>query len=490
MLFSFVAIVILLFLSWRFLHTSGDTAPEAVVDRGEVTVSISVSGALEAASLSELGFPQPGRLSALLVEEGQVVETGELLATIGSSAAAADRARAVANLREAEANREALLNGLPLEERIVSSTTVEQARVAYENTIETETEKIAVAKASLYSTDLVARTTNPEEDTTAPIVSGSYNCEDDGSYQLDIYRSAANSGYSIRYSGLEEGVVEASFTQPVKLGECGLSLQFTSGDRYGGSEWSIDIPNLNSNTYSNRLRSLELTEQQAEANIEAAKYVYELAKDSAANQLASPRIEDLITANARVSAAQASVLLADAELEEKAIYAPFSGQIAKIHTAIGETTSESVIDLVANENFSLVARVPEIDIAKLSIGQNTEASFDAAANEQIAGEISFISPIATVIDGVSYFETTIRFNNQPDWFRDGLNADINVFLEKETDVLRLPNRFINKTTSGSYVYLKRGRNEVATTSISVTHVGSNGYSAISGINEGDIVIAR
>ena len=64
--------------------------------------------------------------------------------------------------------------------------------------------------------------------------------------------------------------------------------------------------------------------------------MYELAKDSAESQTAAPRIEDLIAANSRVSAAQAGVMRAEADLEENAIYAPFNGQIAKIHIAIGE----------------------------------------------------------------------------------------------------------------------------------------------------------
>ena len=173
---TLVTFTLVLFLVWQFLHNPNDTYPEAQVERGEVSSSISVSGALEAAALSELGFAQPGRLSALMVETGQTVQAGELLATIGSSAAAAERARAIAALREAEANREALLNGLTLEERAISSTTVQQAKTAYENTLDTENEKVAVAKATLYSTDLVARTNDPEENTTAPLVSGSYTC--------------------------------------------------------------------------------------------------------------------------------------------------------------------------------------------------------------------------------------------------------------------------------------------------------------------------
>ena len=145
---------------------------------------------------------------------------------------------------------------------------------------------------------------------------------------------------------------------------------------------------------------------------------------------------------------------------------------------------------MANDNFSLIARVPEIDIAKITTGQRIEASFDASAEDRIPGEVYFISPIATVIDGVSYFETTIRFNEQPEWFRDGLNADIDVFIDKNPDTLRLPNRFINESTSGAYVYLKQKSGQIATSSISVTQIGSNGYSAINGLNEGDTVVAR
>lgn len=483
-----VVTLLIVAIFWSFLGKSEVAVTTTTVTRGEVSESISVSGSLEADQLAALGFPQPARLSALFIKEGAVVFAGDLLATVGSGATAADREQAIAQLREAEANREILLNGLTLEDRAVSSSTVAQAKTAYENTIISEEEKVSVAKATLYSTDLAARAIDAEEDSPAPTVSGSYQCENQGEYTVEVYRSSTNSGYSIRYSGLEEGVAPVSVDQPVALGDCGLSLQFTDEAFYGNSIWIIEIPNKHSVSYVSRLRNYELTQKQASANIDAARYVYELAEKSFIQQIAAPRIEDLIVANARVAGAQANIRRADALLADNAIYAPFDGVIAKIYTNIGETTAGPVLDMVASQSFSLVARVPEIDIAKLEVNQYVEAIFDAASDSRLSGVLSFISPIATVIDGVSYFETTITFNESPPWFRDGLNADIDIFLTTKNDTLRIPNRYIIETEAGHAVRVLRNK-DIATTSIQVTLTGTNGYSAITGLTDGDVIVA-
>lgn len=114
--------------------------------------------------------------------------------------------------------------------------------------------------------------------------------------------------------------------------------------------------------------------------------------------------------------------------------------------------------------------------------------FDARASEILTGEVSFISLKETEIDGVSYYEAIIKLKELPTWIRSGLNADVEIIISEQTDSLRIPKRFAIKTADGYEVLVKK--NEVtATTSIKVELEGNNGYFAITGLNEGDILIA-
>ena len=69
---------------WVVFSRPENTQAEAVVDRGDVTRSITVSGYLEADNVADLSFPQSARITALLVREGDWVSAGDVLATTGN----------------------------------------------------------------------------------------------------------------------------------------------------------------------------------------------------------------------------------------------------------------------------------------------------------------------------------------------------------------------------------------------------------------------
>ena len=69
------------------------------VERGTVESLVSISGATKARSTAELAFPSPGVVSRVYVREGDVVEAGTILATLGAEELVASRASALADLR-------------------------------------------------------------------------------------------------------------------------------------------------------------------------------------------------------------------------------------------------------------------------------------------------------------------------------------------------------------------------------------------------------
>jgi multidrug efflux pump subunit AcrA (membrane-fusion protein) len=114
--------------------------------------------------------------------------------------------------------------------------------------------------------------------------------------------------------------------------------------------------------------------------------------------------------------------------------------------------------------------------------------FDAKADEQLTGTISFISLKSTEIDGVSYYEAYIQMDSTPSWLRSGLNADINIILSETVDTLRIPKRFLIEENGIYSVLLTQGE-AYATTTIEVTLKGNDGFIAITGLNSGDVIVA-
>ncbi|MCA9362809.1 efflux RND transporter periplasmic adaptor subunit [Candidatus Kaiserbacteria bacterium] len=459
------------------------------VDTGSVRELVSVSGIAEAEQTAELAFPVTGIVESVTVEVGDEIQAGDTLITLEAQAYYADRQDAQATLAQAIANRNELLNGPTNQARVVTNETVIAKKAALATTIENEEQKVANAYRTLLSSDLVAYSTNSNEDAVAPTISGTYDCLTEGVYNLKLFSSGAVSGYSFRLSGLENGVYSATVNQPAAFGNCGLQIQFDADSNYNNSEWEVFIPNTKSSSYVTNRNAHALAVTQAESAIALAEQALTLSESDAINQNAPARTEAIARADAAVASAQAKLSRINATIADRVLKAPFSGVITDIDVLPGETvTTAPVVTLLASGEFEVTARIPEIDIGKLEVGQKTEMVFDAKSDDIVTGKISFISLKSTEIDGVAYYEAIIQLDQIPTWMRSGLNADIEVIIKESTGSVRVPKRFVVETTTGHEVLVLRD-GKVASTTIEVLLTGNDGFMSITGLNEGDIVVA-
>jgi multidrug efflux pump subunit AcrA (membrane-fusion protein) len=476
------------FLSLQHDQTADWTT--ATVERGNVTEVVSVSGFTEAPNLAELSFPTSGLVSGIFVNEGSDVAAGDLLASIGSEALVSERERTLASLRAAEASRAELLAGPTSESRAVTSATIAQAEAAYQQTIGTELTKIRNAEQALRSNDLQAYTLDDNDDEPAPVITGSYTCDDEGEYLLSVYNSGTRSGYSFRLSGLETNTYSVTTDQPTSIGDCGLAIEWSPDVTYGNTEWVIPVPNTRSSSYVTVLNAYNLAVTQAEQNITAAREALRLAENRGTAANAAPRVEALIRANAEVQLAQANLATIDAQLADRAIVAPFAGVVTDVALVPGEVArADTVITLLSQDEFEVQARIPEIDITKIEPAQKVRVNFDAKRDETLTGTIRFVSPLPTEIDGVAYFETLVALDNTPTWLKAGLNADIDIIITEATDVLRLPERFLTRTTDGTYEALIPEGETLTTTAVETGVRGNEGYIEVISLSEGATVVA-
>jgi HlyD family secretion protein len=462
----------------------------AKVERGDVAQIVSVSGFVEAKNTAELAFPTTGIVTEVFVDEGATVKQGQVLATLGSSQQVAQRNEALAALQGAEARLEKLLKGADATDKDLAQVKLQNAELALARTQAQEQQKVDNAMAVLLSDNLEALSVDPKESAEAPTVTGTYTCEEKGTYTLNVYGSNAYTRYSYRMSGLEEGVSAIATQQPAPLGSCGLFIQFDPEGLYEGSTWIIEIPNTRSGTYVANESSYKLAvKQQADAVAEAEEAL-DIARLEAAGVTGDARSEDVREAQASRAQAEAQIANIDALLSDRSIVAPFDGAITDVSILKGEAASlDPVITLLSSDAFELKVRIPEIDITKLEVGQLVTAVFDAKPSEVQSGSIAYISPLAVIIDGVAYFEATIGLETKPSWLRSGLNADVDIVVARKENVLRVPRRFVIENPDGTYsVRVPRG-SQTATTTINPEFSGNDGFIEVTGLKEGDTVVA-
>jgi len=479
-----------LFLLVDAVRTQKPDWVTAQVDRGTVSQIVSVSGFIEAKNTAQLAFPSSGVVTEVYAHEGQHVVEGEVLATLASSQLVAQRNEALAGLQLAEASYDKLVAGADAPDRTIAALNVQNAEQSLARTIEEENAKVENAQKTLRSSDLSALSADPIEESPAPSVTGTYTCDTEGSYMLEVYASNAPTRFSYKFTGLETGSRPVSVDQPAALGSCGLYVQFSPDESYAGSKWTIDIPNTRSSSYVTNKNAYDLAKQQADNAIQAAREVLALTQEQSASVEAAPRSENVREADAAVRQAQAKIAQIDALLADRSIIAPFDGMVTSVEIVRGETAPiDPVVTVLASDAFELKTRIPEIDITKLEVGQDVEAVFDAQPFDIRTGNISYISPLAIIIDGVAYFEATIELDEMPSWIKSGLNADVDIIVDKRDAVLRIPKRFLIESTDNLYSVRVQSGNAYATTSVTPSFMGNDGFVEITGLNEGDTVIA-
>jgi HlyD family secretion protein len=107
------------------------------------------------------------------------------------------------------------------------------------------------------------------------------------------------------------------------------------------------------------------------------------------DQIAEVRPVDVNVARSQVSAAQARVARAQAELDLATVRSPQDGQVLKIHTRPGELVgTQGIINLGQTQRMVAVAEVYELDVSHIRTGQTaTVISKNNAFSEVLHGKV-------------------------------------------------------------------------------------------------------
>jgi HlyD family secretion protein len=149
-----------------------------------------------------------------------------------------------------------------------------------------------------------------------------------------------------------------------------------------------------------------------------------------------------------------------------------------------------MVSLMSDNNFKITANVPEVDVAKLSVGEEADVTLDAyGADVPFNAVVDLIDPAETVIQGVSTYKVTLRFVKKDERIRSGMTANIDIKTAKKEDVLYLPARSVITKDGKKYVKIPNGLTETLETEVTVGLRGSDGsIEILSGLNEGDTIV--
>ena len=157
----------------------------------------------------------------------------------------------------------------------------------------------------------------------------------------------------------------------------------------------------------------------------------------------------LSAANARASLVRArtNLELAADKLDDVTLRAPISGTIVErtveqgqVVTGTRDLTGGTVLMRMADLNEVQVRMlVDETDIGRLEPGLPADITVEAYPNRTFRGSVLKIEPQAVVEQNVTMFAVLTRIANEEDLLRPGMNADVEVVIGRQEDVLAVAN---------------------------------------------------
>jgi membrane fusion protein (multidrug efflux system) len=164
-----------------------------------------------------------------------------------------------------------------------------------------------------------------------------------------------------------------------------------------------------------------------------------------------------------LEAAKASWELARLQLSYTEIRSPIAGtvtqrldlvKVGNTVTPIGgviESADSSLFVVEDLDTLMLRVNVPERELAKLSVGQPAELTFDAVPGRTFRGEVALISP--SIDPATATFGTRIRVKETGGLLRPGMFARVAIVYERKPDALQIPRTALLDTDGEPKVFV-------------------------------------
>jgi len=196
--------------------------------------------------------------------------------------------------------------------------------------------------------------------------------------------------------------------------------------------------------------------QKAAAELQQAKQAYERAEELQKRQLIpKQQLDDAETSlhakqasyesslqnaknlRASIQASEATMKLAERQLRDTEIRAPFDGYVEKRLVNLGELvkTQMPVMAVVRVDPLKVIAEIPEKMAPWISVGQPVELHVDAYPDRPFTGKISRISPAVNTSTRAFPFEALVP--NRDGALKPGTFARVHIESGKVDDVLTL-----------------------------------------------------
>lgn len=522
------------------------TGRTIAAQRGTVSETVTATGTVETAGLVSLAFDISGTVTLVDVDEGTPVTADQQLAALDDTT----QRQALANARSAyaQAVSSAGQSSLSLQAARANLTEAERTqqlnRRSYQHSVDVARQSLSDAQSSWSESCLT-----PEG-----------ACPDDSVWAQLRAAEASISTAQTAYDNAVENAVKTAETNQVRLSQAQVnvdtarSTQSSTCDTYGSdsSQCTSAVNSLRSaeQTYALQVKSNEAADISARQSLVAAdagitsanvslrklqaglraagtdgvtaaqqsldsallaqtkglevdRQLVQTARESLAQQSASTQSvtigQHAVTpSQAAVDAAQAGLQVARDSLAHTVLRSPIDGIVGSVDLEAGDlvTPGTTVMTVVPDAPFEIVAEFSEADALKLAPGQPATVSFDALPGTSATGTVTSVALLPTesttstgqvTTSGVTTYSATITLDSAPQGVRQGMSVSVVVTTQQSDDVIWAPTAAITTLGGTSTVTIRDGEVDTVV-EITTGLAGDSGTEITSGVSEGDALV--
>jgi HlyD family secretion protein len=423
---------------YRYVYRPGHepvepTIATAQVRRGDLVVSVSGSGTLSPASEVELGFQTGGYLDEVLVEVGDRVQEGDVLARLETDDLELAVAEADINARETRLDLADAGEGPTDAELADARAALQSAQTA-----------LAVAR---YTND-----TAQNSDLDAAVRARQIHFQ----WTVDQY-------WELENNGAGQDSLEDAWNDRASA-EAELNDALRQADMEGLNAWN-----------------------QAD---QAQNRVYQAQEDLELLQ-SGPATDTLV--RAELKADQAALALDDArdDLAAAELRAPFAGTVVDVTAIPGETVGTTPIITLADLGKPLLqVWVEESDMRGVAVGNRVEIVFEALPDDTFTGEVVRVDPALVTVGNTLAVQAwaSVDLASQSVNLLGGMNVDVEVISAESRDTLLVPLQALRELGTDQYaVFVVQPDGELALRPVEVGLQNLVYAEIISGLELGETV---
>jgi HlyD family secretion protein len=413
------------------------------VGRETLQDTVNATGRIEPRAEVEMKFQIGGVVAEVLVERGQHVTAGTVLARLDTTNLELEIQRAKIDLAQQQAEFDKLF----------------EPELA---------ERVASAQAEVQSTRLKL----------ADLL--------DGPDPDEVTKAEAD--LSLKQIELKKAQWE--YDQVAYRGDVGAMPQ---ADRLQEATLNYEIAQANYNI---------AVKEPTPAEIAGARATVASAEASLAELLKEPSAAEIASLQASIDKAQLTLHEKQRNLEEAVLAAPTDGVLLEVNIEPGERVlneeNEAAMVVANTSAYLLKVEVDEIDIGRIARGQTATIDLDAFTDREFEGRVADISPrpVSEASDAIVTYEVTITLDTGQDapGLLSGMTANATIETGQLEQVVVIPNRAIqiDRQSGQPKVYVEKLDSDGNPTRVEVELGMRNGSvtQVVDGLAEGDQVVIR